>query len=75
MLKQVILSASILLTSVAAVAEPVVVPGEAFGIPPVAAALEQKCQPDCIVMNREDWAALIEKLKKAALEEAKNKNI
>jgi hypothetical protein len=61
--------------SLFAQAEPVVVPGEAFLVPQVAAALEQKCAPDCIVMNRADWTEMLEKLQKAALEAAKNKNI
>lgn len=52
-----------ILATIPAVAEPVVVPGEAFGVGPVAAALAEKCQPDCIVLNREDWTKLIEKLK------------
>lgn len=66
--------AALLLVSTVAVAEPVVVPAEAFTVPQVAAALAQKCQPDCIVMNREDWLALMEKFKAAVKEEAK-KNI
>lgn len=73
MLKTILLSLA-MLAPIAAVAEPVVVPAEAFTVPQVAAALAQKCQPDCIVMNREDWAALMEKFKAAVKEEAK-KNI
>jgi hypothetical protein len=57
--------------AVLAHSEPVVLPSEAFVQPEVAAALAQKCQPACIVLDKADWVALIEQMKAYAKELAK----
>lgn len=58
-------------TAFSAHSEPAVVPSEAFVQPEVAAVLAKKCSPDCLVLDRADWAALVEKMKAYAKELAK----
>lgn len=74
MLKSTLLSLTILVSSTFCSAEPVVVPAEAFTTPEVASALATKCNPDCLVLDRADWTALLAKMQ-AAIAAAKGKSI
>ena len=68
------LSLAILASSITAVAEPIVVPAEAFTTPEIAAAIAKKCDPDCLVLDRKDWTEILAKIKEA-IDAAKAKNI
>lgn len=57
MLKNILVSL-LLSLSVFAWAQPVVIPNEFVGSPEVASLLKEKCVPDCLVLDKKDWAEL-----------------
>lgn len=53
-------------------AQPVLVPNELIGSKEVNTVLKEKCVPDCLVLDKNDWAALqaqIEAFIKAKIKE------
>lgn len=57
MFKSLLLSCLIFLSAVAG-AQPVVVPNELADSKEAAAMLKEKCVPDCLVLDKKDWAEL-----------------